>query len=143
MSDEFFNLSGDKVTAEEALRAAESFYQMDLDSLASVVRGNVAWEFVLQLNAGNGRMFELRVKVWRSNVGALPYRFARSVHAQAPAMLTPYVGNDLAKDVREAMVTAVRDTLYPIEQGQAAGETFHLGWLAPNPDYASTPDLGG
>lgn len=138
MAGQIHTLDGRLVTPEDALRAAASFVQQDLDSLAGIVRGRVAWEYVLQLDVGNGRAFELRVKIWQSGVAALPYRFARSVHAQAPRMMSPYVGNDVASSVREAMVTAVRDTLYQIEQAQAAGETFNPSWLKPNPDYPST-----
>ncbi|MGE8259410.1 MAG: hypothetical protein ACN6RJ_08305 [Stenotrophomonas sp.] len=133
---------GQLATPEDALRAAASFLQADLDLRGSVVRGRVAWEYVVQISPGNGRAFDLRVKVWPSTIGALPYRYARNVHAQGPSMMTPYVGNDVAGTVLEALQKAIGDTLFPIRQGQDAGHVFNDTWLTLNPAYATTPGFG-
>ncbi|HGM7299045.1 TPA: hypothetical protein ACKP7S_000801 [Stenotrophomonas maltophilia] len=139
MSGQFFNLQGQIVTAEEALRAAASFIESDLDSRAEIMKGRVAWEYVLRLDAGDGAQFDLRVKVWPSKVSANKYRLARSVHAKAPDMQHPYPGNDGANTVLDALLTAVHDTMYPIEQGKAKGGKFDASWLYFDPSYVNTP----
>lgn len=139
MSGQFFNLQGQIVTAEEALRAAASFIGTDLKTRGDVLDGRVAWEYVLRMDTGHGRQFDLRVKIWGSDIAASPYHFARSVHVKAPHMLSPYVGNGLADTVVEALLTAIRDTMYPIEEGRKQGYQFDMTWLHPNHDYATTP----
>ncbi|ASE52222.1 MULTISPECIES: hypothetical protein [Stenotrophomonas maltophilia group] len=142
MTGQFFDLSGNIVTAEEALRAAASFIETDLDSKAGITKGRVAWEYVLRLNAGGGAQFDLRVKIWPSKISTNRYRMARSVHAKAPNMQHPYPGNDGANTILDALLAAVHDTMYPINQGKEEGFTFDASWLYQQPSYAYTPDFG-